>query len=840
MGARSPEGYTCGMPSPGGALTPRIVLAAAAACALSAQAPLRTGVDVPGILDLRDAAVADWVPADSRDPAQVQARAEAWSRRVAPLAGLGAVRILLPRDGGRLPLLLAASQALRAARPGIQVHVAFDPGAAPILDEEAWGAVQGGALLPEDLGPDPEAWGAVLVRAQAFFPGRPWILWMPSDPGPRLSRILGEGGRAVVPPGTAAARLAEAAAGFTEVEGGLGTLLLRDASGRRRAWRYDGGAWIAAAPARERVEVEVTAREAYDVAALLARVRARRLREALDLRTLESDLAVDLHVQAEQGPGSDLGFRFRAFRSAGEPEETLQKEILFNGVKARIGAGLQLPIVESRVSMAAPAALTLTQRYRYEDGGPAGPGQRFIRFSPVDGDPLLYTGTLRVEEATGRTLEERSGRSGLPGIVKSEERILTYGEVGGAWLLTRAQTFERWVVGGRIAQVSRTLAYSGQVVNGEAFAARREEARRSDGTMLRETPEGLRYFNKQKDGTRMTEARPRSSGRGIGGILLVDPTLPLPVVPLGGLAYFDYNAWGKGIQVSALTAVVYNQGQLTVPDAFAGFDVSARAAFNLLPSTQRPIRNGRLVDGEAVGLRTGRLTLGLAHDLGWGFRLQGKADLAYDHFSKPWKEDNWSPGFILPPSGWNRQLTGEVTWLRRGFRLAGFYGEGRRPEGIYGLPWNLSHTIADYQRWGGSAAYDLEIARGAWVRGEAGYLGGSGFDRFQSLDVGGVGGDVRVAGIRSNAITADQLTYAKAGVVVPTGPRLRLTLSLDQAWVRALDDRKTYSVTGLGIAGDLPGFGWFTTVRVDLGVGLASTLPGVRSVNGYVALLRIF
>ena len=121
-----------------------------------------------------------------------------------------------------------------------------------------------------------------------------------------------------------------------------------------------------------------------------------------------------------------------------------------------------------------------------------------------------------------------------------------------------------------------------------------------------------------------------------------------------------------------------------------------------------------------------------------------------------------------------------------------------------------------------------------------GFAGGRGFDRFQALDVGGTGGDVRIAGIRNNAVAADRLTYAKAGLVLPTGPRLRLTLSLDQAWLRSLDDQRTFRVTGLGIAGDLPGFWWFTTVRVDLGVGLLSTLPGVRSCNGFVALLRVF
>ncbi|WP_243330058.1 hypothetical protein [Mesoterricola sediminis] len=791
---------------------------------------------------MRDASAAEWVPADVRDPAQVQARVDAWARRVAPLQAQAAVRILLPRGEGRIPLLLAAAQALRAAHPGVVLYLAFDPEAPPILDEAAWGAVQGGALLPADLGPDPAAWGPLLARAQEGFPGRPWSLWLPSDPGPRLGQLLGDGGRVVAPPGTPAARLAQEAGTQGDVEGGFGTLLLRDpATGQARAWRFENAAWVAAAPPRDRHEVQVTAREAYDVGALLAKVRAERLRESLRVKTVEADLALDLHIQSEQGTGTDLGFRFRAFRAAGEPEETLQKEVLFNGVRAKIGAGLQLPIVESRVSMAAPAALTLTERYRYEDGGPAGPGQRFIRFTPADGDPLFYTGTLRVDEASGRVLEERSGRSGLPGIIKSEDRILTYGEPEpGLWTQTGAQTFERWVVGGRIAQVSRTAVYSNFLFNGGGFSERREAVRKSDGTMLRATPDGVRYFNKQADGTRVTEARPRSWGRGVGGLLLIDPTLPLPVIPLGGLAYFDYDAWGKGIQISALTAILYNQGQMTIPNAFAGFDASVRLAFSLLPSTQRPIRNGHPVDGEGVGLRSGRLVLGLAHDLGAGFRLQGRADLAYEHFSKPWKDDHWTPGFILPPSGWNRQLTGELSWLHRGFRLAGFYGEGRRPEGIYGLPWSFSHTIADYQRWGGSVGYDLKVGQGAWVHGEAGYLGGKGFDRFQSLDLGGTGGDVRIAGLRSDAITSDQVTYAKAGLVLPTGPRLRLTLSLDQAWARALDDRKTYALTGLGIAGDLPGFGWFTTVRVDLGVGLASTLPGARSVNGYVALLRVF
>ena len=120
--------------------------------------PLQTGTELPGLLDLTNAMAADWVPADSRDPAQVQARVEAWSRKVAPLRGRASVRIVLPAGAGRIPLLLAASQALRAQDPGVALYLAYDPAGAPIWDETAWGALQGGALLARDLGPDPAAW----------------------------------------------------------------------------------------------------------------------------------------------------------------------------------------------------------------------------------------------------------------------------------------------------------------------------------------------------------------------------------------------------------------------------------------------------------------------------------------------------------------------------------------------------------------------------------------------------------------------------------------------------------------------------------------------------------
>jgi len=810
---------------------------------LAAQAPLRVAAPLPVDLDLRSADMAALVPKDNRDAAQLEAVRRAWTPLAGPLKEAPAVRLRLPAAEGRLPLLLGASQALKAQNGAVRIYVAYDPQAAPILDETAWGAVEGGALLPEDLGMDATRWRALLARAQESFPGRPWTLWLPADPGPLASTLMGDGGRLVVPADGPAGRLAaQLPPGFGDVEGGQGDLTLRNRAGEARRWTFVSGAWTAAPLPKERNEVAVTAADAYDVGALLAKVRAAQLRDRAAVRTLQADAELDLHIQAPTGRGGDLGFSFGYFEQAGEWPEMLQKEVRLNGVKAKLEGEVQLPLIESRQSMSLPVALGLTERYRYRDGGPAGPGRRRLRFEPVDADPLLFSGDLVADEATGQVLEERRERSGLPGTVKSEREILTYGEVApGVLRPVSVQTFERWASADGVVQVQRRFRYSGFRLNAPGFEAARAAARTSKTTMLKVTPDGTRYFTRQADGTRRIEEKPKSSGRALAGVILVDPGLTPPVVPLGGLLYFDYNAFGKGVQLNALTAILYNTASLAIPRGLGGFDVSADATVMLLKGTERPVVNGKLSDQDGVGRRFGKFGLELGHDLGAGFRLEGRGDFHYDDFSEGDSKYR-TPGYELPPSGLTRVGTLQGSWLFRGFQIRAFHGWGSRPDGTYGLASN-PQAVPDggsFRRWGGSLGLDRELRPGLWFHGDAGWAGGKAFDRFNALDVGGMGGVVRIAGIRANAIAADRVAYEKVGLAIPTGPNLRLSLSLEHADARSLDDQKTYGVTGVGITGDLPGFWWFTAVRVDLGLGVQSDISGVKSATGYIALLRVF
>ena len=150
--------------------------------------------------------------------------------------------------------------------------------------------------------------------------------------------------------------------GFVEIEGGVGDLTLRNRAGASRRWIFTEGTWSATSLPKDRTEVAITAADAYDVGALLAKVRAAQLRTRAAVRTLQAKADLDLHLQGDRGPGGDLGFTFSYFEQAGDWPELLQKEVRFNGVKANLTGEVQLPLIESRQSVSLPVALSLAEK----------------------------------------------------------------------------------------------------------------------------------------------------------------------------------------------------------------------------------------------------------------------------------------------------------------------------------------------------------------------------------------------------------------------------------------------------------------------------------------------
>jgi hypothetical protein len=552
---------------------------------------------------------------------------------------------------------------------------------------------------------------------------------------------------------------------------------------------------------------------------------------------------VDIHVQGTSGAGHDLGYRYDVYQAAGEGEELVRTAALVNGVRANLDAKAQIPTVEARVSLALPVALAPTERFHYADGGSAGEGRRRLTFRPVDGDPALPEGELWIQESTGQILRQVSRRSFLPGTVRSEDLTADYGEVQpGVYALVHSRGYERWITSGnRVVQVRRTLAFEALRPNQEGFQQRREAARGSDSFMLKETLEGIRYFVKKDDGSRVLESNPKSRTRAWAyGAFLMPHTSP-PVLPLVALVGSDNNLGDRGVHATYLVAGIVNLVQATAPFP-RGLDLSFNHISFLVPDTDLPVSQGRIQKHDAVGHRFGTMNMTLGRDLGAGFRLGLEGRFAYNSYTLDEKLVSYvNPGFRPPPNGVTREARLHGSWQTGGLQFQTFFGKGQRPDGFFGLP-DALQPVADqgrFTRWGGSAGYDLSLDRGAQFHLEAGALGGAGFDRFKSLDLGGAG-DGTVTGFSPNAFISDHATYAKVAYVLPPRPGLRLTLGLDGARVRALDDHKNYNFLGLRVGGDLPGFWKFSYERVDLGLGLYSTMSGARTVTGSIVCAKIF
>lgn len=115
------------------------------------------------------------------------------------------------------------------------------------------------------------------------------------------------------------------------------------------------------------------------------------------------------------GPDAEIDAHFTS-----EPD----LERLLDGIRAQAGPGV-----------------------RYRDGGPGPePGQRWVRFESRGGAEETCSGALLLELGTGRILLERSHRHNPVSMIRSESRIVHFGEVAPEqWQEVEIRSLERWV-----------------------------------------------------------------------------------------------------------------------------------------------------------------------------------------------------------------------------------------------------------------------------------------------------------------------------------------------------------------------------------------------------------
>jgi hypothetical protein len=374
-------------------------------------------------------------------------------------------------------------------------------------------------------------------------------------------------------------------------------------------------------------------------------------------------------------------------------------------------------------------------------------------------------------------------------------------------------------------------------INGNTFDADREAALASDVTMLRDTPDGLRYLNKEKSGERVVETEFDSDRLFLVGGVFWDESVDYPL-PAAGVNYLDLDFKDSGAQLNLFFAGLFLAANISDPDLF-GSRWNAGASVNGLffKANDELYRDGEVVPEETVRRRTGSFNLFAGRPFARFFSLE----LAYrGRYTSYHRADDTAADFVLPQDTFTNGFEASVDYNRAGFRL-GVAGSAHRRMSweFWGLPGNdeYSDDQKQYQRWQLTFAKTWWFERFHKIGLVLEYLDSANTDRFSGYDFG-LFGDSTVAGYPSGLVRAEQATGAHLTGGINVLELIRVSVGVDAVWASnsttGLDNEL---LAGIGAGGTLT-LPWQLVMNFDVGYALAG--PGKGGFAVRVFLLKLF
>jgi hypothetical protein len=549
------------------------------------------------------------------------------------------------------------------------------------------------------------------------------------------------------------------------------------------------------------------------------------------------------------------------FDPAGRADWVWQ-DFLVNGVKWKYGRIPEIPILQPERVTQLPLDLHLTRDYRYQlvrKTNVRGFETWEVRFEPPPNAPAslpLYRGTVWIDAHSWARVRMSMMQLNLKGgeVLSNEERIdyhpfdratgrpltteATLGTEPSAmvWLPIDIGAQQTFSVAGAAVPVLRATRLIDLQIDPEDFDTRLESANRSNARMVRETDAGLRYLEKDASGQRVVKEGMDTARVFLIGGLHRDAGLEFGVIPLGGLDYFNYNLWGRGLQTNIFFAGVFVAANLTNP-SYRGSRTNLGADFFgiALPFDNTSYRDGRKIEEEAVrtlpfnlNLRAGRPAFGFGKvdaQLGLSYISYQQAETTADDFSIPVNTFEIRPGVDLRYDRW-------------GYSFRAGYEHGIR---------------TDWQPWGDLVEYDqdqeqysrfvLTLGKSFYLPKfqrlgvELDYLDGRNLDRFSKYELGYFGAQ-RVRGIQSGSVRAERalLGHLSYGFVITE--QFRIEAFYDHALIDdASAGYRREPFQGIGIAGQTIG-PWGTLLRLDIGKSVGRNAQDEVVAN--IVFLKLF
>jgi len=535
-------------------------------------------------------------------------------------------------------------------------------------------------------------------------------------------------------------------------------------------------------------------------------------------------------------------------------------EFFINGVKWKYGSIPELPLIQPEKVTQLPLDIHLTNEYRYELVRATDlDGYRVyeVRFEPPPNAPEelpLYRGTVWIDARTWARVRIAMVQLNLTGeVLSNEERVefvpfsratkspLSVAEAAQidprelVWLPVEVDAQQVISAAGRANVVQRSTTFTNFRVDPQEFDSLLASTSASDARMVRETEAGLRYLEKRGDERVVKEGFDTSQLFMLGGVHH-DAGLDYPVVPLGGINYFNFNLFKKGIQTNVFFAGVVIAANATHPNVANTRTNVGLEFFGIgVPVSNTMYRDGEERLEETVKNVPLGLTLRAGHPI---FRF-GKIDvsLGVAHSTFQRSEDT-AADFVVPSDTFTLSPSVSFTYARHGYTLTSFYDYSRRTEWE---PWgNLAEYDPDqksYARYGGSIGKSFFLPKFQRIGIDVNYLAGQRLDRFSKYELGFFGSQ-RVHGVKSGSVRAEKAIIGHLSYGFVFSQQFRMEVFYDHALIDDLSagfEREPFQ--GLGIAGQTVG-PYGTLLRLDIGKSI-----GRNAQDGFVAnvvFLKLF
>ncbi len=537
------------------------------------------------------------------------------------------------------------------------------------------------------------------------------------------------------------------------------------------------------------------------------------------------------------------------------------QDFLINGVKWKYGRIPEVPIIQAEKVSQLPLNLHLTNDYRYQLVRRV-PFRGFdvyeVRFEPPPRAPEdlpMYRGTVWIDSRTWARVRiamvqlnlrtevlSNEERLEFTAFSRKENRVLSIEEIQKTaatdliWLPYEVSAQQVVSAAGRATPVRRATIFSNFQLNPEDFEARHAEVSASNARMVRDTERGLRYLERRDDGTRVVKEGTDTSSVFLLAGLNHDEGLEFPVLPIGGIDYFNFNIRGTGLQTNIFFAGVILAANLTDPSfRDTRYNVGADFFGLAIPFENISYRNRDEVIGEGVRALPLSLTLRAGHPI-FGF---GKLDLGLDiaHISYQRAEET-DRSFIIPSNTYIFTPSLSARYDRWGYSLATNYEMGMRSTWE---PWGYLNEYdedhQDYTRYSATLGKSIHLPNFQRVGLEVNYFDGQNLDRFSKYELGPFGA-MRVRGISSGSVRAEKAVVGHISYGLVFSQQFRLEAFYDHAIIDdAVAGFTREPFQGVGIGGQTIG-PYGTILRLDVGKSVGRNAQGDFTAN--VIFLKLF